>query len=182
MLKWQILVKLAHEKGYRVTENGKLVNPKGKLLKISLNSNYPQMGILFEGKVSTIYVHKLAAYCFYGEESFSAECVRHKNGNKLDLSKENILLGTYSENELDKDSEVRINNTKAATRKTERYKNSLRGIPGSEEKPCHKCLKSQPLSLYGKNKLAEDGLAYWCKPCRAEYEKERRNVQRQNIA
>lgn len=105
----------AYEKGYRVTDDGILIGMKGKPLRMACSGNqfYPTFSVSGVKSVNNKYgvfgipVHKFAAYCFYGSESFDAECVRHLNGNVLDVSMDNIALGTRSENELDKDPEVR---------------------------------------------------------------------------
>jgi hypothetical protein len=56
----------------------------------------------------TFPLHKFVAYLLYGEDAFK-ECivVRHLDGDTLNLSKDNIVLGTYSENEMDKSKEAR---------------------------------------------------------------------------
>lgn len=69
------------------------------------------------GEKVNYLVHRLAAYCFYGEEMFrEGIVVRHLNGNTLDVSRKNIALGTPSENEQDKDPAVRSKNASAANK------------------------------------------------------------------
>jgi hypothetical protein len=106
-----------YEKGYRVDQNGVFRNPKGNELPIKLKSNhkYPQTQVIMEGKKRNFHIHRLAAYCFYGDLMFKEGIhVRHLNANPLDLSKDNIVLGTPSENERDKPKELRIKNAKYA--------------------------------------------------------------------
>jgi hypothetical protein len=69
-----------------------------------------------EGKSSTIKVHRLVAYQKYGDKIFQSGIqVRHKDGNSLNNFENNILLGTPSENSMDKTSEVRISMALRAT-------------------------------------------------------------------
>lgn len=73
---------------------------KRKPLKIYGCQRYPSTAIL---RKKHFPLHKFVAYLLYGEDAFSTNLeVRHLNGNTLDLSKDNIVLGTSSENQLDK--------------------------------------------------------------------------------
>jgi hypothetical protein len=125
---------LAYKKGYRVTEEGVLLGVKGKplLIKIRGKQKYPTFSVnglkLVPNKngVFGIPVHRFAAYCFYGDAVWNAECVRHKNGNTEDVSKTNIVLGTHSENNLDKDKSIRVAAAKKArAAQGKRPKNSI---------------------------------------------------------
>lgn len=51
-------------------------------------------------------VHQLAAYQKYGEVALTQE-TRHRDGNPRNNRRDNILIGTRSDNELDKPVEVR---------------------------------------------------------------------------
>ena len=86
--------------------------------KLFGTQRYPSFNIsLLQGNKSsgTFPFHKFVAYILYGEESFAKGVhVRHLDGNTLNLSKENIVLGTASENELDKCAEVRKSSAKKA--------------------------------------------------------------------
>ena len=113
---------LAYQKGYRVTEEGTLLGMNGTPLIIRKRGKqkYPTFTVNGLKSVSNKYgafgipVHKYAAYCFYGDSIWDAECVRHANGNVEDVSKANILLGTHSQNNLDKDKEIRVAAAKKA--------------------------------------------------------------------
>jgi len=115
-------IEFAYQKGYRVTESGDLIGLMGKPLTVKLfgEQRYPTFSVAGFDGVSNKYgvfgipIHKYAAYCFYGEEAISAECVRHLNGNTLDFSKSNIALGTHQQNEYDKVAEVRSASAKKA--------------------------------------------------------------------
>jgi hypothetical protein len=107
------LIVAVHALGYRVSESGCLTNPHGKALKVTTSGKYPRTGAWLDGKVKQFYVHHLAAFCFYGEEAFHAECIRHKDGDRLNISKRNVLIGTHVENEADKSPETRRRSAKA---------------------------------------------------------------------
>lgn len=104
----------AVDRGYSVSEDGEMFGPKGKI-KVSLygKQRYPTFSTNW-GSVFGIPVHMFAAYVFYGSLLFDkTKVVRHLNGLTLDFSKSNIVLGTPSENELDKDKETRVRSAKA---------------------------------------------------------------------
>lgn len=105
----------AIERGYFATECGKILGPKGVLsIKKSGKQRYPTFSTNWNG-VFGIPAHMFAAYVFYGDESFKKGIVvRHLNADTEDIRKENLALGTYSENENDKPNEVRSNSARAA--------------------------------------------------------------------
>ena len=99
----------AKQRGYYITEQGELFGPKGKV-NVSLHGKqrYPTFSSNWAGYVYGIPVHQFAAYCFYGELAFSKDVVvRHINGSTLDFSKQNIRLGSHSDNNMDKCPEKR---------------------------------------------------------------------------
>lgn len=105
---------IAYEKGYRVTETGELYGLKGKRLVVKRRGKqrYPtfsvNVGKLTKSGVFGIPVHRFAGFCFYGDRIFEEELVlRHLNGDTEDVSKTNLVLGTHSQNNLDKPAEVR---------------------------------------------------------------------------
>ena len=106
----------AVSRGYTVTESGEVLGPKGVLsVKLYGRQRYPTVSTNWDGRVFGVPVHMLAAYCFYGEDSFTKGVViRHLNGNTLDVSKSNITLGTHSENNLDKPEKSRRDAAKKA--------------------------------------------------------------------
>lgn len=105
-----------YNKGYRVTDEGKLCGPKKvRELKLYGKQIYPSFTVTIDSKVCNLSVHKFAAYCFYGSKVFEPGIhVRHLNGDVLDISKQNIQLGTPSQNNLDKPVKVRIAAAKKA--------------------------------------------------------------------
>lgn len=99
----------AYQRGYRVEPNGRLIGPKGEIkVAKSLKQRYPTFSTNWGGYVFGIPVHQFAAYCYFGDEYLlSNYVVRHLNADTLNFSKNNIALGTGSDNEHDKPTSVR---------------------------------------------------------------------------
>jgi hypothetical protein len=115
-------IREAKEQGYNVCVNGILTDPRDTVisLKLTKTQRYPIMHIdsLLNHKPFLILIHRFAAYCFYGEELFKPNTVvRHRNRNTLDISKENILLGTPVQNSQDIPLHIRRQNSIAANTK-----------------------------------------------------------------
>lgn len=107
---------LAYEKGYRVTEDGRITSHKGRELskKIPNGARYPKISLMLDGKRQTILAHRFAAYCFFGDKLFKDGIqVRHLNGDRADISFDNIALGTAKDNDADKSPEARKRSTDA---------------------------------------------------------------------
>jgi len=102
-------IQIAYQKGYRVTKDGDLLNPKGKVIGDCLDSKgYKQTAIKINKKNTNILTHRLQSYQKYGDKLFEdGIVVRHLNGNKLDNSWDNIVIGTQSENMMDIPKEIR---------------------------------------------------------------------------
>ena len=119
----------AFEKGYRVREDGVVVNPKGGIIKGSIgNSGYKKFNIVLNSKERyPVYIHKLCAYQKYGDIAFQADCVRHLDGNPLNNCPDNIKIGTQSDNMMDMPKEVRQKKAEYATSFVRKYnKNEVR--------------------------------------------------------
>jgi hypothetical protein len=93
---------IAYEKGYRVTRDGKLLNPKSKVIGTINNHRYYKTTITINKKLKHIKTHRLQAYQKYGDKLYEdGIMVRHLNGNSLDNSWHNILIGTDRDNKMD---------------------------------------------------------------------------------
>jgi hypothetical protein len=176
---WQRLVVLAYTKGYRVHPDGTFTNPTGKRLRrTSRSAEYPSFGFWWRQKVRSIPLHKFAAFCFFNEEALTAPCVRHRNGDTYDLRRDNVCLGTYSENEQDKTPATRHWAAKVAAAHTRHVRDMYR-VSASGNKKCRRCLKNKDASMFPLRSDKKE-LRAWCKPCYAANEKERRRVLSKN--
>lgn len=100
----------AYNRGYRVLQDGSLVNPQGKIIKCNINFyGYKATKIRSKSLGSiNILVHRLAAYQKFGHKVFKTDCVRHLDGNKLNNSISNIEIGTLSDNMMDIPKQERV--------------------------------------------------------------------------
>ena len=104
----------AANRGYTFDfETGELLTPNGtrKVPKLYGKQRYPCCAInsrTGECKNISFHIHKFVAYLLYGDAALvKGVNVRHLDGNSLNLKKENIVLGTSQENQLDKSPDVR---------------------------------------------------------------------------
>lgn len=138
-------VVVAYQRGYRVSEEGKFYGTKGQELPIKLRStqSYPLRQVSINGKKKNYSVHRLAAYCFYGDKLFEeGVTVRHLNGDVLDCSKENIALGSISENHMDKCPQVRSDSARIAAKSRKNLtRKSLRKLSDSQAREVKILLK-----------------------------------------
>jgi HNH endonuclease len=99
-------IRVAFRKGYRVTDEGSVVNAVGGNRKAQTRKTLRQVfnvGV-GGGKRHPVYVHKLQAYQKFGEAIFEPGIVvRHLDGNPLNNRPENIAIGTISDNVMDRD-------------------------------------------------------------------------------
>jgi len=110
----EILV-LAFSKGYRVTEDGVTISPKGKLLKTDRLKHIPPY-LALRYKKTNILVHRLAAYQWFGEIIFRPDIqVRHLNGDSRDNRRVNLAVGSASDNAMDVPIEIRRATQKIAS-------------------------------------------------------------------
>lgn len=98
---------VAYNRGYRVAENGDIINPNGKVLSGSIrtpNRKYSQLvfTLKIDGKSKHCGVHRLQAYQKYGDKIYDIRVlVRHLDGNPMNNSYNNIVIGSYSDNYYD---------------------------------------------------------------------------------
>lgn len=114
----------AFECGYRVSKCGLILETPLKTIKLNFNqkSSYPTFYVIFLQKKSVITWHRLQAYQKYGEKMFEKGIVvRHKNSVKTDCSWDNILIGTVSENSMDRPEEERLLSAIRATKSSRKY-------------------------------------------------------------
>lgn len=110
MSKTNAAMLVAVRKGYRVTEDGDVISPLNRKLKLSTKwGDYLAFRVkLYDGTSFSVFVHKLQAYIKFGEKMFEhGVVVRHLNNNKLDNSFDNIAIGTHTDNAMDLPISVR---------------------------------------------------------------------------
>lgn len=114
-----LIIMKAVERGYWFDfETNEVVTPKGTRVtpKTFGDQRYPTMtindGTGTKHNVS-FSIHKFVGYLLFGEIALRKKVnVRHLDDNPLNLSKENIAIGTSRDNNLDKSPHVRSNSAK----------------------------------------------------------------------
>ncbi len=97
----------AFARGYIVTSDCEVIGNRGKPLKYWEDKR----GYYYfrYGHSVNIGIHRMIAYQKFGDLIYEPNTqVRHRNGNSLDNSWDNILIGSPSENALDKSAELRL--------------------------------------------------------------------------
>jgi len=106
--------------GYIVTTDGDVISPFGvKLSLTSTHSGYLKFNVSATeyDKARIVIVHQLAALQWFGMADLQKGIqVRHLNGIKTDNSRENIAIGSASDNQLDIPREVRVDRSKKGVR------------------------------------------------------------------
>lgn len=100
------IVILAYKLGFSFDfETCEIIRPSGhrrKIDKIYGQQRYPFDGFTYEGKNFSFKVHRLCAYIKFGDEVFKdGVLVRHLDDNPLNLSWDNLVLGTPQDNARD---------------------------------------------------------------------------------
>lgn len=93
----------AINRGYDISKQGIVTNPKGKIIHGCNSGNgYLRFTFRINGKFRNFSAHQLQAYIKFGEKIFDYPCIRHFNDNKEDNSWDNIGLGTHKDNASDR--------------------------------------------------------------------------------
>jgi hypothetical protein len=110
------------KKGYTIDKEGTVKNPKGEIIKGSVYNGYRKYSLTS----FTLRGYKFQAYIKYGDKSMEKGIVvRHKNNNSLDDSWDNILIGTQSDNMMDRPEEERVKHSEKKQYITEELKNKF---------------------------------------------------------
>jgi hypothetical protein len=102
---------LAFSKGYRVSDDGRVLTPRGKIRKLFDNGRrYLYFSIRDKERNGYfVYVHRLQAFQKFGDKLFEDGVeVRHLNGDSYDNSTKNIAIGSHSDNALDVPARKRV--------------------------------------------------------------------------
>lgn len=95
---------IAAEKGYKSDDNGNIIGPREKPLKLwKMPSGYLAFSVKdYRGKCINIHLHRFLAYEIYGMQIYEpGTVVRHLDGNHLNNSLDNLAIGTQSDNIID---------------------------------------------------------------------------------
>ena len=155
--------KVAFEKGYYVFEN-KVYNKYGRSRRITNNhKGYPSFTITVGSrkdntrKIKHVVVHRLVAYQKYKDRLyFDGIQVRHRNGDKEDFSFDNILIGSASENMMDKPRSERHRLACNAANKRRRFN----GVEIHDIRKFHKKYKSYKMTMHKYNIRSKGSLHY----------------------
>ena len=120
-VQYHLAIRDALSSGYTVIpETGQIIGLKGESLAIRLGGKqrYPTVSLVTPNMPKHFYAvpaHKVVAFAIWGERSFTKGIhVRHLNNNTCDNRKQNLALGTPSQNEQDKPKHVRVRVAKQA--------------------------------------------------------------------
>lgn len=110
---------IAFNKGYSYDELGNIYGPKGNLKILNIRKDgYKTFSVRCERCMKCIKVHRFIAYNKYKNELFKEGIiVRHLDGDPLNNSYNNILIGTHSDNAMDISKYIRQTRAKYANRK-----------------------------------------------------------------
>lgn len=115
--------------GWDIDRDGQITNPRGEVKKGTLTHGYLKVGIKIPEMGISSYalkIHKFQAYRKYGEEIFNPGIVvRHLNGDNTDNSWGNIVIGTQSDNMMDRDEQDRIRHSKERRKYSQEVKSKL---------------------------------------------------------
>lgn len=100
----------AHKRGYHVDDEGRIWSFTGRRMNPKpQNNGYVRFSVKRNGITKTVAVHQFVAYDKFGEAALAPGVhVRHMDGNPLNNRRENIEIGTASDNMMDQTREVRV--------------------------------------------------------------------------
>jgi hypothetical protein len=104
MSKQELLTKVFFERGYSITDEGKVFNPKGEERKLGKTKDgYYSINLrLPKGNSTRVFIHKIQAFKKFGDKIFEQDIViRHLNGISTNNTWENIGIGSQSDNLMD---------------------------------------------------------------------------------
>lgn len=118
---YMLAIEDALQHGYSViTETGEIIGLKGRALTIRLRGSqrYPTVSLVTPSMPKRAYAvpaHKVVAYVIWGRDAFKkGTAVRHREKPTTNIRSDNLLLGSHSDNEMDKPKEQRVRAAKIA--------------------------------------------------------------------
>lgn len=114
---------IASKRGYVVSEEGIMYNPKGERVGTCTSSaGREKTCIRVDKKLIDLYTHRLQAFQKYKNKLYEKGIlVQHLNGDYLNNSWENILIGTNSDNQMDIPEQIRVKRALHATSFARKY-------------------------------------------------------------
>lgn len=115
--------KKAFEKGYRITDEGKVIGLRGEEIGFTQTNGYPTFKVRdIKNKKLNVSSHRLQAYQKFGDKIYEdGIVVRHLDGDKHNNSVDNIEIGSYSDNYMDQPEHVRVARAKHAASFVKKY-------------------------------------------------------------
>ena len=100
----------AEERGYEIDRNGRVIGPKGRLLKLQFDrEGRPTFGVRMYTYTVKVPVSKYQAYKKFGSRVFRPGIqVRHLDDVSTNNTWDNIEIGTQSDNKRDQPACVRL--------------------------------------------------------------------------
>ena len=107
----------AYEKGYRITEEGKVIGLRGEEVGYNRIGGYIGFKIRdVDGSNLGVSAHRLQAYQKFGETIYqTGTVVRHLDGNPKNNSIDNIAIGSMRDNIMDRPAHERLEHALHAT-------------------------------------------------------------------
>lgn len=115
--------KIAHEKGYRVNDEGIVTGLKGSAVGFTHSGGYRKFKIRDDkGNNLDVSIHRLQAYQKFGDSIYEeGMVVRHLDGDPKNNTKDNIAIGTMRDNIMDRPARERLEHALHATSFVRKY-------------------------------------------------------------
>lgn len=121
-IRFSEIERLSYKRGYFVDNSGQMFTPKKSLVKTKNKKGYIRCTVSVDGKNITLTAHRLVAYQKYGDKIYEdGVVVRHLDGNKINNTHENIMIGSNRDNCMDVPDEQRLKKAINASKKTIKY-------------------------------------------------------------
>jgi hypothetical protein len=106
----------AWRRGYRIDEYGDAISPySDRKLSLQDRKGYLRFSLAFNGRKIHVSVHRLAAFQKYRYLLFEQGIqVRHLDGDSRNNCFDNIVIGTATENQMDKSEKIRLRSARVA--------------------------------------------------------------------